>query len=73
MPLVGIEEGEDLRERFIGNVDLRIVPLQIVHVEQAAVEIRDLAEQLRQFRGRGRPPADPAPHETASREKGGRN
>ena len=53
MPLVGVEEGEDLREGVVRDADVRVVALQVVHVEQAAVEIRHLAEQGRQLRGAG--------------------
>ena len=50
MPLIGVEEIENALKGFIRNLYLRVVTLQVVHVEQAAVEIRNLAEQLHQFR-----------------------
>ena len=50
MPLVGVEEVEDLLERPVGDVDVRVVALQVVNVEQAAVEVGDATEQLRQRR-----------------------
>ena len=33
-----------------GSFDVRVVPFQIVHIEEAAVEKRDPAEQFVQFR-----------------------
>ena len=51
MPLVGVEEGEDLLECFVGDVDLRVIALQVMHVKKAAVEVGDAAEQRGQFRG----------------------
>ena len=44
MPLIGVEEGEDVLEGFVGDADVRVVPLQVMHVERAAVEIRNVAE-----------------------------
>ena len=51
VPLVRVEEREDPLEGFVGDADFRIVALQVVRVEQAAVEVGDPAEQRRQFRG----------------------
>ena len=50
MPLVGVEEGEDLFECFVGNGNVRVVVLEIVDVEKAAVEVGDLTEFCHQFR-----------------------
>ena len=50
MPLVGVEEGEYPLKCFVGNGDVRVVVLQIVDVEKAAVEVGDLAELCHQFR-----------------------
>ena len=49
MPLVLIEIIEDALERFVGNLDVLAVAFglfKFMHVEQAAVEIRDVAEQF---------------------------
>jgi hypothetical protein len=43
VPAVGVKEVEDFLEGLIGNLDVGIVPLQVVNVEKAAVEIRDFA------------------------------
>ena len=49
MPVVRVEKRENLFKRLVGNVNLRVVLLQIMHLEQATVEIRDFAEQGRQL------------------------
>ena len=49
MPVVRVEKRENLFKRLVGNVNLRVVLLQIMHLEQTAVEIRDFAEQGRQL------------------------
>ena len=54
VPLVGVEEIEDLLERFVWNVDVLIVAFQVVNVEQATVQVRDAAEQIDQRRVAGR-------------------
>ena len=54
MPLVGIEEVEDLLERLVRDVDVGVVAFQVVNVEQAAVQVRDAPEQLEQSRVAGR-------------------
>ena len=49
MPLVLVEVIEDALEGFVGNLDVLAVafgPFEFMHVEQAAVEIRDVAEQF---------------------------
>ena len=50
VPLVGVEEVEDLLESVVGDVDAGIVALQLVHVEETAVEVGDFAEQYSQLR-----------------------
>ena len=52
MPLVFVEEVEQAGKRLVGNLDVGVGRLQLVRVEQAAVDERDLAEQLFQL---GRP------------------
>ena len=49
MPLVLIEVIEDALEGFVGNLDVLAVAFglfEFMHVEQAAVEVRDVAEEL---------------------------
>ena len=49
MPLVLIEVVEDALEGFVGNLDVLAVAFglfELMHVEQAAVEIRDVAEEF---------------------------
>jgi hypothetical protein len=53
MPLVSVEIIEDALEGLVGNLDVLAVALglfEFVHVEQAAVEIRDVAEQFIEIR-----------------------
>ena len=45
------KQAEDVLERFVRDLDVGVVAFQIVHVEQAAIEIRDLTKQIRQLRG----------------------
>ena len=45
VPAVAVEEVEDPLEGLVGNADVRVVPFQVVNVEQAAIEERDLAQQ----------------------------
>ena len=50
MPLVGVEELEDVAERRVGDMDARVVPLKVVHLEQAAVQVGHPPQQVGQFR-----------------------
>ena len=51
VPLVLVEEVEDALEGLVGNLDVwRMRCFELVHLEEAAVEIRDCAEQLFQLR-----------------------
>ena len=45
MPLVGVEEGKDLFEGLVGNVDVGMVALEVMDVEEAAVEVGDAAKE----------------------------
>ena len=46
MPAVAVEEVEDTLEGGVGDFDVRVVALQVVNVEQAAVEEGYLAQKL---------------------------
>ena len=50
VPLVGVEEVEDLLEGVVRDVDVRVAALQFVDVEEAAVEVGDLTDQGDQVR-----------------------
>ena len=65
MPAIAVEEVEDPLEGLVGDGDVRVVPLQVVNVEQAAVKERDSAQQRGQVRGPVRlPPAEPLVEKT---------
>ena len=46
VPLVGVEEAEDLLEGGVRDLNVGILLLQFVHIEQAAVEIGNRTKQL---------------------------
>ena len=60
VPVKLVEECEYLLERLVGDADVGIVALQVMDVEQAAVQVGDTPEQFRQVGGavdRGLPQA----------------
>ena len=46
VPLVGIEEIEYPPERLIRDMDVLVIPFQIVHLEEAAVQIGNPTQQV---------------------------
>ncbi len=46
MPVKFVEEVEDALKRAIGDLDRRILALQKMHIEEAAIEIGNFAQQL---------------------------
>ena len=49
MPLVAIEVIKEFLERLIGNRDICVLLLQLVNIEQAAVEVRHGTQQSVEF------------------------
>ncbi len=53
MPLVATEEGEERLEGRVGDVDAGVVALQFLRLEEAAVEVRHVADESAQARVAG--------------------
>ena len=49
VPSVLVEELEDALERLVGDLDVLVLGLQLVYVEEAAVEVGDLADEGVEF------------------------